>query len=183
MGTLQNLTCPPQKFQITAFKEIPKSNKPYTSANMDISCLIPASCVLADNHGKIRYLNESTISLLAMHEGSYVGKPFVGVIGIPKLIELYDRLKETPESETYFDISKPEKKYLCCKGKRIGSGFLFLITDVTEQRQLEIAMRNFIAEASHEFQTPMTVIKAAAEIMLDSPDLSKEEREELLKRL
>jgi len=144
---------------------------------------LPAGVVLADNHGKIRYLNESTISLLAMHEGSYVGKPFVGVIGIPKLIELYDRLKETPESETYFDISKPEKKYLCCKGKSIGSGFLFLITDVTEQRQLEIAMRNFIAEASHEFQTPMTVIKAAAEIMLDSPDLSKEEREELLKKI
>jgi len=60
---------------------------------------------------------------------------------------------------------------------------LLLITDMTEQRQLELARRNFMADASHEFQTPLTVIRASAEIIMDNPELPQEEQRELLKKI
>lgn len=143
--------------------------------------LLPAGVILIDKEGKVRYINEGAINSLDMPKGDYTDKPFIGVTGIPKLMELYENLKT--RSEAFIEITTQKNKYLDCKGKRISKGFLLLITDMTEQRQLELARRNFIADASHEFQTPLTVIRASAEIMMDNPKLPQEEQKELLNKI
>ncbi|HOP87484.1 MAG TPA: ATP-binding protein [Acetomicrobium flavidum] len=143
--------------------------------------LLPAGVILIDNEGRVRYINESAINSLDMPQGDYTGKPFIGVAGISKLMELYDTLRISPEASV--EITTSKNKYLNCKGRRISKGFLLLITDMTEQRQLELARRNFMADASHEFQTPLTVIRASAEIIMDNPELPQEEQRELLKKI
>jgi len=143
--------------------------------------LLPAGVILIDNEGRVRYINESAINSLDMPQGDYTGKPFIGVAGISKLMELYDTLRISPEASV--EIATSKNKYLNCKGRRISKGFLLLITDMTEQRQLELARRNFMADASHEFQTPLTVIRASAEIIMDNPELPQEEQRELLKKI
>jgi len=144
---------------------------------------LPAGIILIDSDGKILYFNKSTIDMLDMAQGDYINKLFIGVIGLPKLIELYDELKEKSEVESTIEITNQNKRYLNCKAKRLEKGYLFLITDITDQRQMEIARRNFIADASHEFQTPLTVIKAATEILACNPDMEAVERGKLLHKI
>lgn len=144
---------------------------------------LPAGVILIDSEGKILYLNKSTIDMLDMAQGDYINKLFIGVIGLPKLIELYDELKERSEVESTIEVTNHNKRFLNCKAKRLEKGYLFLITDTTDQKQMEIARRNFIADASHEFQTPLTVIKAATEILACNPNMETSEREKLLQKI
>lgn len=58
-------------------------------------------------------------------------------------------------------------------GERIGG--LIVLHDVTRLRQLERVRRDFVANVSHEIRTPISVIKAAAETLLDhSSDLDED---------
>jgi two-component system phosphate regulon sensor histidine kinase PhoR len=47
-------------------------------------------------------------------------------------------------------------------------GALFVFHDVTRLRQLEAMRQEFVANVSHELRTPLSLIKSAAETMLDS---------------
>jgi len=47
-------------------------------------------------------------------------------------------------------------------------GSLFVFHDVTRLRQLEAMRQEFVANVSHELRTPLSLIKSAAETMLDS---------------
>ena len=55
------------------------------------------------------------------------------------------------------------------------TGRLMTLQDVTEERRLEETRRNFTIEAGHELQTPLTAIRAAAELLLE--DLGEEKTE------
>lgn len=46
-------------------------------------------------------------------------------------------------------------------------GILFIFNDVTEIKRFEKLQRDFLADASHELKTPISVIKGASEILLD----------------
>lgn len=46
-------------------------------------------------------------------------------------------------------------------------GAVVLLVDITELRRLEAVRSDFVANASHELKTPLTVIRAAAETVLD----------------
>ena len=57
-----------------------------------------------------------------------------------------------------------------------GGGSVVLLVDVTEMRRLEAVRSDFVANASHELKTPLTVIRAAAETVMDEnlpPDLRR----------
>ena len=47
-------------------------------------------------------------------------------------------------------------------------GAVVLLVDITEIRRLEAVRTDFVANASHELKTPLTVIRAAAETVLDA---------------
>ncbi len=55
-------------------------------------------------------------------------------------------------------------------------GFTSVVTDVTELRRLENVRRDFVANASHELRTPVTLIRGFAETLLAHEDLSEKDR-------
>jgi len=62
-------------------------------------------------------------------------------------------------------------------------GAVLVLNEVTELRQLEAIRRDFIANASHELKTPLTVIRGLAETLHDDPQMSPETRERFLEKL
>ncbi|MFA5263912.1 MAG: ATP-binding protein [Opitutaceae bacterium] len=59
---------------------------------------------------------------------------------------------------------------------------LFVLHDISRQKQLEAVRKDFVANVSHELRTPLSVIKGYAETLADSHrDMPAEEREQFLK--
>jgi two-component system, OmpR family, phosphate regulon sensor histidine kinase PhoR len=64
------------------------------------------------------------------------------------------------------------------------SGRVFLsIYEITELRHLERVRQDFVANVSHEMRTPLTVIQAMAETLLDEPDVEEERRRRYLENI
>ncbi len=57
-----------------------------------------------------------------------------------------------------------------------GGGAVLALLDLTARRRLENVRREFVANASHELKTPLTVVSGFAETLLD-PDLGVDDRQ------
>lgn len=55
------------------------------------------------------------------------------------------------------------------------------VIDITEHRRLERVLRDFVANVSHEFKTPLTVIQGSAETLLDEELKDTQDSREFLK--
>jgi two-component system phosphate regulon sensor histidine kinase PhoR len=61
---------------------------------------------------------------------------------------------------------------------------LFVLHDISRQKQLESVRKDFVANVSHELRTPLSVIKGYAETLADShQDMAPEERGQFLKTI
>jgi len=61
---------------------------------------------------------------------------------------------------------------------------LFVIHDITSQRNLERVRRDFVANASHELRTPLSIIKGYVETLVDGHlTMSVDERDKFLKTI
>jgi len=65
-------------------------------------------------------------------------------------------------------------------GARAHTGTVAVLHDVTELMHLEEVRRDFVANASHELQTPLAAIRGFAETLLSSGSLSEEDRRQYL---
>jgi two-component system phosphate regulon sensor histidine kinase PhoR len=55
----------------------------------------------------------------------------------------------------------------------LATGRLMTLRDVTEERRLEEIRRNFTIDAGHELQTPLTAVRAAAELLMEELDMKE----------
>ncbi len=61
---------------------------------------------------------------------------------------------------------------------------LFVIHDITNQRNLERVRRDFVANASHELRTPLSIIKGYVETLVDGHlTMAEEDRDKFLKTI
>ena len=88
-------------------------------------------------------------------------------------------------------VVRPEGRLEVTVGERVldvrtktgtGGGSVVLLVDITELRRLEAVRSDFVANASHELKTPLTVVRAAAETVLDE-DLPPNLREKFLRSI
>lgn len=91
--------------------------------------------------------------------------PIGSLVRDPKLRPLleYSVIKEGIKNELIVD-----GKNLQITTRRLDNGgSVVLLMDVTEIRRLEAVRTDFVAAASHELKTPLTVIRGAAETVMD----------------
>ena len=98
--------------------------------------------------------------------------PVGSVVRDPVLRELLEASVIRPEGRLEVTVGGRELEVRTKMGT--GGGSVVLLVDVTEMRRLEAVRSDFVANASHELKTPLTVIRAAAETVIDEglpPDL------------
>lgn len=100
--------------------------------------------------------------------------PVGSVVRDPVLRDLLEASVVRPEGRLEVTVGGRELEVRTKMGT--GGGSVVLLVDVTEMRRLEAVRSDFVANASHELKTPLTVIRAAAETVTDEdlpPDLRR----------
>jgi len=136
---------------------------------------LPAGVLVVDREKKIRYANAALGTLLRDLPEKMDGALYTGAIRKPELIDLIDRAFTGDDRRESFVVREKAEIFLEAQAVSIADGVLVVVHDMTERHRLEETRRTFIADAGHEFQTPLTSIRAAAELLLDdaAPDPEK----------
>ena len=140
-----------------------------------------AEGVLAlDPAGRVRRANPAARAIFRLHQDPRGLGP-AEVARRRGFLELVERsLKGEAVSTTEL---RYEDRHLLATAQPLPSGGAVLVfLDTTELRRLEGVRRDFVANASHELKTPLTVIRGHAETLLDE-DLPTDLRRQFTGRL
>jgi two-component system, OmpR family, phosphate regulon sensor histidine kinase PhoR len=133
--------------------------------------------IAVDPHMVMTYVNTAAVKFLSLEKGSLIGRSFQ-TLGQERAFELLlscqkedkpiiDTLRIDAAGKTFFldVIAVP---------KRDNTGAILVMLDKSDHYKILEMRKDFIANASHELKTPITIIRGFAETLFDHPDLAKE---------
>lgn len=132
--------------------------------------------IAVDGNLNITYVNGMAFKLIEVTE-SPIGKQFkdLHLESCQRLIEEC-AIQKKAVTET-MTITKEGKKIfldLIAAPKAIESGAILVLQDKTAHHKISEMRRDFIANASHELKTPLTVILGFAETLNENPEIPQE---------
>jgi len=123
----------------------------------------------ADEH--ILFSNAAFAQILGVDAATCEGRRPVEVIRQPELLAAVQRVlagHETVHSEMVMGTVRPRSFAVTAAPVRADgtTGAVLVLHDISELRRLERVRRDFVANVSHEFKTPLTAIQGFAETLL-----------------
>lgn len=120
---------------------------------------------------RLVFANPGFASILGLDVPPVAGKPLLEVVRQTELIEAVRRvLVGEPRVEAEIATGTLRQHFFAATvaSVRAGdtTGAVIVLHDITELRKLERIRRDFVANVSHEFRTPLTAIQGFAETLL-----------------
>lgn len=143
---------------------------------------------LVDDKGYIHLVNRKFMNLFGKSRSEYIGYLYYDVIAEE---EIHQTVQEAflYEKNVKHSFTIPQdigKQYIEVIGAPIFNernmlkGAVIVLYDITELKQVAIMRKDFVANVSHELQTPITSIRGFAETLLDGNEKDKETEEHFL---
>lgn len=128
--------------------------------------------IAIDNNGAITLMNEAAGRLLGQNPDDLIGDYFLDVL------QLEDRIIDVTELQDsgsmIIDFSEDDDAFLIRANFSTVlddedgiTGFIAVLSDVTEQEKVEQERREFVSNVSHELRTPLTTMKSYLEALSD----------------
>ena len=139
--------------------------------NRNISAL-PDATVLLNEHREIEWCNEPAHYLLAIDMRKDIGQRITNLIRHPD----FTRYLDAPEVRPHLEIESPFEQHVTLQLKLVLFGnnqYLLTARNISDQKQLQEGLKNFVANASHELKSPLTVISGHLEMLESETGLSK----------
>ena len=135
--------------------------------------------IATDENGNIILMNEPAAKLINRSLDEVQGEPLLDVLGInDQVSDLYE-VKDV--NSIVIDFSEDDNPLLLKANFSViqdetgeMSGFLTVISDVTEQEKIERERREFVANVSHELRTPLTTMRSYVEALTEGSWQDKE---------
>lgn len=142
----------------------------------DASALFPDGVVLLDSAGRIEWLNARAARLLDLDRRRDAGERLTNLVRHP---EMNDYLEDAdPDEQLVIESPVDSAVLLGLQVVDLGQGQrMIVVKDVTAFETSESARRDFVANASHELRSPLTVIRGYLDAMTDDDAIDPSWRE------
>jgi len=138
--------------------------------NRNIAAL-PDATVLLNQYREIEWCNEPAQYLLAIHGRNDLGQRITNLIRHPE----FSFYLNAPEARQPLEIMAPGDSGLTIQIRVVRFGdnqYLLIARNISDQALLQEGLKNFVANASHELKSPLTVISGHLEMLEDEKKLS-----------
>lgn len=146
--------------------------------------------VAVDRDERIVHLNQAAAKLLVVSPGDAMGRPIWEVTRLREVPEtlaetlrceqMVQRLVRVPGSpDRFFDLHAAPLR----TGGELPAGAVLVLSDLTELRRLETIRRDFVSNVSHEFKTPVTVIRGLVETLMEDAAIETATRQRFLGKI
>jgi two-component system phosphate regulon sensor histidine kinase PhoR len=137
---------------------------------------------------RVLFANEAAGYMLEFDPQSAMGRPLWEVSRQPQLQELLARALMGLEAyREEFAWTGPTSRQMAVYVAPLAGdgapGAILVLNDISELRRLELMRRDFVANVSHELKTPLSVIKACIEALLDGAVDDPEARRPFLEQI
>ena len=124
--------------------------------------------IVANENGDIKYENEQFSQILNLEE---VNGKNIQDLNIKSLDYLFRRSKKKKRDDIEFEIELEDKStrlvLATINQSKNTKEFIIVAHDVTQLRRFDSMRRDFISNLSHELRTPVSVIRANSETLID----------------
>jgi two-component system phosphate regulon sensor histidine kinase PhoR len=127
---------------------------------------LPIAAIALNKNNEIEWFNQAAERIFDLQHAKDVGLRINNLIRQP----VFTNYLLKRDFKEMIDIEFNHHQLNICITPYGHNQFLLTARDVTQQRQLEDMRRDFVANASHELRTPITVISGFAEALCDQGD-------------
>ncbi|MFS0749762.1 cell wall metabolism sensor histidine kinase WalK [Oceanobacillus sp. 1P07AA] len=135
--------------------------------------------IATDNDGSVTLMNDAAAKLIGENPEDLIGDSIIDVLHLEgseiDLSELHSN------GSMIIDFSNEDTPFLIRANfttvvdeEEEVTGFITVISDVTEQQKMEQERRDFVSNVSHELRTPLTTMKSYLEALSDGAWENKE---------
>ena len=127
---------------------------------------LPIAAIVLNKHNEIEWFNHAAEQVFNLQQAKDTGNRVSNLIRQPAFTNYllgrdYNELLELEFNQRQLSV---------CITPYGHNQYLLTASDITQQRQLDDMRRDFVANASHELRTPITVISGYVEALCDQDD-------------
>ncbi len=151
----------------------------------DVINTINEGLLLVGSDGKTVLFNDNFVKMFP-GKPKYKGVPYYSLIGLNKLNSAVEEaFKKKDNVRLELDMIKIEERFVEVTILPVvkEAGVLVVLKDITDKKKYQKMKSDFVANASHELKTPISIVSGYIESLRDESGIDKAERQKFFDRI